>query len=572
MDQIGTKLQQIGLAVIVTLLAVVFALQFGGPQAQGCGSGGATHAAKVFGETITSGEFESYYKLGQFHRYPREVAEQQGFREHVLNGLIERELLARAATEVGFTTEAEDSMRKLARDGTALISIGVNAPPNLPSGEVPMPVTDRDGNFDIEGAKRYIKFGLGRTLGEFAEAQAREALAERMREMVLSTVTVSPEEVWDTFRRERDTATLEYVRFTPSFFGESLEPTDAELDAWIGDNAEEVDREYQANRHRYTGLEKQVRSRHILVQIDNAATDEEKEAARAKATALLGRAQGGEDFEALARDNSDDTGSARRGGDLGYNPTGRMVAEFDEAQFAMEVDEISEIVETQFGFHIIKVVGIREGDVPEDEAKRELAGRLYRDARSSELAAAAASDALEALRGGSSMEELDVTLGGAPPESPEGLALDDGMGQDTTQDTTQDTGDEAVAVTPERDPRAPQVMETRAFGRADSPITGISDNGPIVRAAFELTAEDRVAGDVIEAGGEFFVIRLFERSVVNREDVEPEVAERMRNGLIAAKRREVLRLYVQQLRDAAVAEGAILVNEDILAYDDPENT
>ncbi|MBW2460658.1 MAG: peptidylprolyl isomerase [Deltaproteobacteria bacterium] len=568
MDQIGTKLQQIGLAVIVTLLAVVFALQFGGPQAQGCGSGGATHAAKVFGQTITSGEFESYYKLGQFHRYPREVAEQQNFREHVLNGLIERELLARAATEVGFTTEAEDSMRKLARDGTALISLGVNAPPNLPSGEVPMPVTDQDGNFDIEGAKRYIKFGLGRTLGEFADAQAREALAQRMREMVLSTVTVSPEEVWDTFRRERDTATLEYVRFTPSFFGESLEPTDDELDAWIGENAEEVDREYQANRHRYTGLEKQVRSRHILVQIDSAGTDEEKEAARAKATALLGRARGGEDFEDLARDNSDDTGSARRGGDLGYNPTGRMVAEFDEAQFAMEIDEISEIVETQFGFHIIKVVGIREGDVPEDEAKRELADRLYRDARSSDLAEAAATDALEALRGGSSIEQLDITLGGAPTASPEGLETDDG----TEPTTTPDAGAESVAETPERDPRAPQALETRAFGRADSPITGISDNGPIVRAAFELTAEDRVAGEVIEAGGEYFVIRLLERSVVNREDVEPEVAERMRNGLIAAKRREVLRLYVQQLRDAAVAEGAILRNEDILAYDDPENT
>lgn len=568
MDQIGTKLQQIGLAVIVTLLAVVFALQFGGPQAQGCGSGGATHAAKVFGQTITSGEFESYYKLGQFHRYPREVAEQQNFREHVLNGLIERELLARAATEVGFTTDAEDSMRKLARDGTALISLGVDAPPNLPSGEVPMPVTDQDGNFDIEGAKRYIKFGLGRTLGEFADAQAREALAQRMREMVLSTVAVSPEEVWDTFRRERDTATLEYVRFTPSFFGESLEPTDDDLDAWIGENTEEVDREYQANRHRYTGLEKQVRSRHILVQIDSTATDEEKEAARAKATALLGRARGGEDFEALARDNSDDTGSARRGGDLGYNPTGRMVAEFDEAQFAMEVDEISEIVETQFGFHIIKVVGIREGDVPEDEAKRELADRLYRDARSSELAQAAATDALEALRGGSSMEELDVTLGGAPAPNPEGLETGDG----TDPTTAPDTGDEAAPATPERDPRAPQVMETRAFGRADSPITGISDNGPIVRAAFELTAEDRVAGEVIEAGGEYFVIRLFERSVVNREDIEPEVAERMRNGLIAAKRREVLRLYVQQLRDAAVAEGAILRNEDILSYDDPEST
>jgi peptidyl-prolyl cis-trans isomerase D len=446
-------------------------------------------------------------------------------------------------------------MRKLARDGSVWLSLSVDAPPNMPNGEIMIPVRDRDDNFDLDSAKRFIQFGLRRSVTEFGEAQVRETLAQRMRDMILSTVTVSSEEVWATFRRERDTANLEYVRFTPSYFGESLTPTPEDIDAWIAENDETVDREYQANRHRYTGLEKQVRARHILISVDSGAADDVKAAAEARATALLGRVRAGEDFETLARDNSDDTSSAVRGGDLGYNPRGRMVAEFDEAQFSMEVGDVSDLVETQFGYHIIEVTAVREGDVPEDEAKRELADRLYREARATELAEAAADEALSKVRGGMSMQDLDAELAGASGA--------------TTPGETGEEGEEAE--TEERDPRAPQLLETSPFGRADSPITGISDNGPIVRAAFELTAEDRIPSTVIEAGGEHFVIRLSERNVVRREDMEPEVAERMRDGLIAAKQREVLELYVRQLRSDAEAEGAIQVNNEILSYEREED-
>jgi peptidyl-prolyl cis-trans isomerase D len=555
MQDIGKKLNQIALGALVILLAGVFALQFGGPQAQGCGSGGSTYAARVYGDTLTEGDFRANYVLAGFDRYPTEVAQQQNFRELVLDGLIERELLARAAEEVGFRATEDEVMRKLARDGSVWLSLSVDAPPNMPNGEIMIPVRDRDDNFDLDSAKRFIQFGLRRSVTEFGEAQVRETLAQRMRDMILSTVTVSSEEVWATFRRERDTANLEYVRFTPSYFGESLTPTPEDIDAWIAENDETVDREYQANRHRYTGLEKQVRARHILISVDSGAADDVKAAAEARATALLGRVRAGEDFETLARDNSDDTSSAVRGGDLGYNPRGRMVAEFDEAQFSMEVGDVSDLVETQFGYHIIEVTAVREGDVPEDEAKRELADRLYREARATELAEAAADEALSKVRGGMSMQDLDAELAGASGA--------------TTPGETGEEGEEAE--TEERDPRAPQLLETSPFGRADSPITGISDNGPIVRAAFELTAEDRIPSTVIEAGGEHFVIRLSERNVVRREDMEPEVAERMRDGLIAAKQREVLELYVRQLRSDAEAEGAIQVNNEILSYEREED-
>src|SRR5690606_26213959 len=98
-----------------------------------------------------------------------------------------------------------------------------------------------------------------------------------------------------------------------------------------------------------------------------------KEAVRREAEALLARLQGGEDFAALAREHSSDEGSAARGGDLGWFPRGRMVPPFEEAAFGNEPGTlVGELVESQFGFHIIEVLGRREGDVAEDEAKREI--------------------------------------------------------------------------------------------------------------------------------------------------------------------------------------------------------
>jgi hypothetical protein len=161
---------------------------------------------------------------------------------------------------------------------------------------------------------------------------------------------------------------------------------------------------------------------------------------------------------------------------------------------------------------------------------------------------------LAAIRSGTSMQDFDAQLAGT--------------GEDAATETDGVEGEDDPEELDERDPRAPQLAETRAFGRADSPVTGISDNGPIVRAAFELSAEDRIPEAVIEAGGEYFVVRLLAREVVEREDMEPDVAERMRNGLIGAKRNEVLQLYISQLRADAMAEGAILNNYEILSYAD----
>jgi peptidyl-prolyl cis-trans isomerase C len=111
-----------------------------------------------------------------------------------------------------------------------------------------------------------------------------------------------------------------------------------------------------------------VRASHILLMTkdkDEAA----KKAAKAKIDELLKRAKAGEDFAALAKANSED-GSASQGGDLGAFPRGRMVPEFDKVAFSLKPGEISDVVTTEFGYHIIKLTEKKEAStVPLDQVK-----------------------------------------------------------------------------------------------------------------------------------------------------------------------------------------------------------
>ena len=98
-----------------------------------------------------------------------------------------------------------------------------------------------------------------------------------------------------------------------------------------------------------------VRASHILIKVEPGASDEVKKAAMEKIEELRKQAISGEDFAVLARDNSED-GSASRGGDLGYFKKGMMVKPFEDTAFALEKGQISKVVETQFGYHIMKLI------------------------------------------------------------------------------------------------------------------------------------------------------------------------------------------------------------------------
>jgi peptidyl-prolyl cis-trans isomerase D len=146
--------------------------------------------------------------------------------------------------------------------------------------------------------------------------------------------------------------------------------------AQVSLNADDVKTYYEQNKARYSAPEERKAS-HILVRLERGAKDADRKAATAKAEELLKQARGGADFAALAKANSQDPGSAANGGDLGYFTRDTMVKPFADAAFSMKEGELSGIVESEFGLHIIKLTGIKAGGGrPFEQVRSEIEAEL----------------------------------------------------------------------------------------------------------------------------------------------------------------------------------------------------
>jgi peptidyl-prolyl cis-trans isomerase C len=184
---------------------------------------------------------------------------------------------------------------------------------------------------------------------------------------------------------------------------------DTKLASTVEVKDEEVASFYTGNQQRFNTPE-QVHARHILLKVEQGATDEVKSAAKAKAEKARQRALAGEDFAALAMELSEGP-SGPKGGDLGFFAADRMVPAFSQAAFALQPGGISGIVETQFGFHVIKVEERREGGQRSlDEVGAEIKTFLSRQKVSDKV-----NELLEKLH----KEANIVTIEATPPQ-PEG--------------------------------------------------------------------------------------------------------------------------------------------------------
>jgi peptidyl-prolyl cis-trans isomerase D len=161
-------------------------------------------------------------------------------------------------------------------------------------------------------------------------------------------------------------ATAEYVVFSNEAVGAQVSVSEADAQSY-----------YDQNAKRYT-TEEQRRASHILVAVKKDATAEVKTAAKAKAEGLLAQIRKNPaELARLAKDNSDDPGSAARGGDLDFFGKGMMVKPFEEASFKLKKGELSDLVESDFGFHIIMLTDVKPGAVkPFADVKGEITAEI----------------------------------------------------------------------------------------------------------------------------------------------------------------------------------------------------
>jgi peptidyl-prolyl cis-trans isomerase D len=346
--------------------------------------------ATVGGAKITRQEFDQAMRqqLEQMRRVlgdqvDAKLLDTPSARAEVLEGLISQRLLLNAAYEQKVTI-SDAQLRQ-----TILAIPGLKTP---------------DGGFDMERYRALLS-SQGMTEPVF-EAQLRRDLAIQALPEAASQSVIVPRTVLEqVIRLQEQVREVRELAFKPADFAAQVKPTDEELRKHYEANAaayetpesakveylvlsakaiaeqitlsaDDVHTYYEQNKTRFTTAEER-RASHILIAVDAGAGADARKAAREKAEKLLKQARDGADFAALAKANSSDSGSAAQGGDLGYFARGAMVKSFADAAFALKEGAISDVVETEFGYHIIKLTGIKPGAVRSfDEVRKEIESDL----------------------------------------------------------------------------------------------------------------------------------------------------------------------------------------------------
>jgi peptidyl-prolyl cis-trans isomerase D len=244
-----------------------------------------------------------------------------------------------------------------------------------------LPAFQDDGRFNKQLYLRVLQANRI-SPGEFEESEQQELLVKKLQDLILAGVHVSEAEVLDRYRTDNEKVNLRFIKFDVASFIPHVQLTDQDVQTYYDKNREtfrepdrvrieyvlytpdkftgeaevsdaEVQHYYDEHLAEYEKPE-QVHARHILFRFAPNATAEDKAKVRKRAEEVLAKVKAGGDFAALAKQYSEDS-SAAQGGDLGSFTRGKMVAPFERAAFSLAPGETSDLIESPFGLHIIKV-------------------------------------------------------------------------------------------------------------------------------------------------------------------------------------------------------------------------
>ena len=499
------------LALVVVAFIALYFPEFV-PQDTGMAAPGDV-VATVGSEEITAGEFRRAY-LGQLAMYQRaygsnvnvQMLRQMGIDQQILQQLVDERAAEQEARRLGLrVSDAEVAQRIRA-----------------------IPGFQRDGRFSPEVYRMALRTATPpMTVAEFEEGLRRQLLVDKLRSALTDWVAVSDAEIEQEFRRRNEKVKLELVVFTPDRFRDQASVSDADvakhfeahtedyrvpekrkirfllvdvesLKSSITVSPDDVERAYNERIEQFTTPE-QVRASHILLQTEGKDEVE----VRARAEALLKQVRGGADFGALAAKHSEDEASASQQGDLDYFGRGRMVKEFEDVAFSLEPGQVSDLVKSQFGYHIIKVTDKK----PETRRTLEEVRAQLTDQIATERAQTRAGEIAAALE-----KEID----------------------------------EASDLETAAKARGLKVQESGFFAR-DEPIMGIGPAQQVSEGAFDLQ-EGAVSGPIRAPGGHVFFTTIGKQDAyVPKLD---DVKDRVREDALRAKAAELARSRAREIATA----------------------
>jgi peptidyl-prolyl cis-trans isomerase D len=357
-----------------------------------------------------------------------------------------------------------------------------------------------------------------------------------MRAIVKARVRVSEQEAYVDFASQSSKIAVEYVELSRSFYQRHADASADAVAKWTEKNAKEVDDAFAEKKDEFAPECR--KARHILVRIDDSASDKEaaKKKAREKLDAAKKRIDGGDDFATVAREVSEDAQSAPRGGELGCFAAGKLAKPntakpVDDAAFGLAKGKVSAVVESSFGLHLVKVEDVLKGEAAEKEGKSQIAREKYLRAEGDRLAADAAKQILDTVKGGKTLEA-------ALSDHLASLAVKkDEKGKDK-KDAKQPVPD---------DPDRPKIATSKEFTSAGPPFPGVEDGGGAARMLFALDKPGAVAPDVIKLYDGFAVAALKEKKGVDAKEWEEKRATLLAT-LRQKRQQDALVAYLHQLR------------------------
>jgi peptidyl-prolyl cis-trans isomerase D len=362
-DKDGKRWVRITMAIFLgviclSMLTYLIPGLFSGPAV---GSASPDAVASINGHDITVDDFQRQFnQVTQNQAVP---AMMRGiYAQQILDQMIFQQALDYEATRMGLQVTPEEQTERLKEI--------------LPTAWV-------GGVWQKDRYVDEVQQRTGMSVPQFESAIRDEMLQQKFRELITDGITVSATEVTQEFRWRNEKVTIDYALIKPSDLAATIQPSDADLSAWFAKNqsryqipekrsaryalldlaklrastqvSDDVLRAYyNANIDQYK-VENRVHVEHILFKTIGK-TDAEIAEIHKKAEDVLKQAKHGANFEDLAKKYSEDDATKPKGGDLGWIVEGQTVPEFQQAAFSQPKGAISDLVKTQYGFHIIKVL------------------------------------------------------------------------------------------------------------------------------------------------------------------------------------------------------------------------
>jgi len=352
---------------LIAIIAVVFIFYFG----YSFTSRNGVKVALVNGEPISGLEYQKAYRtlLEALQKDYKNVWSDNlikvfDLKNRALENLINQKLVSQEAKRIGLDITEKEIQNEI----------------------LSHPAFQFKGRFDESRYRSLLQHNRMKA-EDFEAGVAQELLQKKIRQFLITFSPVTDQEILDHYTFSNQKAKISFIKILPEKFKESVSIDNTAMENYFNENKEryrvpekikityitidpdkfrekipvndQLIKDFYEDNIEMFKQEKQIKARHILFKLKRDASEDETNKVREKALSILKRAQGGEDFALLAKKYSE--GPTREGGgDLGYFSKGQMIKPFEEAAFKMKKGQISDLVRTSFGFHIIKVEDIRE--------------------------------------------------------------------------------------------------------------------------------------------------------------------------------------------------------------------